>query len=336
MRAFPEVESRTGVRAQDLAAEVAGRERPIVFKGAVADWPVVKAGLAGADVLAAHLRAADNGREPETFRQGAGDGRFFYGQASDGFNFQRAHVPLSLTLDRLLSLRGQATGKSSGEHIYIQSAPLKDFLPALKADNRLPGIDAEPRIWIGNASETQIHFDLYDNLACMVGGKKRFIIFPPDQAANLYMGPVETTVSGVPTSMVSLKDPDLAVHPRFPQALAAASAADLEPGDVLYMPYMWWHHVVSSEDLNVQINYWWNAAGSEMGQAMHALLLAMLNIRDLPPHQIAAWRAMFDHFVFGDGIADHLPAEKRGILGALSPESRAAIRRQIGKAMTDG
>ncbi len=332
MHAFPPVESRTGVRAEDLAQAVRGLSRPVVFKGAVAAWPVVKAGKAGPDALIDYLKTCDNGRPAETFRQGQGDGRFFYGEAADGFNFQRASVPLSATLDRLRALHGKGTH----EHIYIQSAPLKDYMPKLKAGNALPGIAAEPRIWIGNASETQIHFDLYDNLACMIGGAKRFVIFPPGQAANLYMGPVETTVSGVPTSMVHFARPDLDAHPRFADALEAATVADLEPGDVLYMPYMWWHHVVSTDDLNVQVNYWWNPAGPEMGQAMHALLLAMLNIRDLPDGQAAAWQAMFDHFVFGSDRAAHLPADKRGILGDLTPDQRTAIRKQIGKAMQEG
>ena len=332
MRQFPPVDSRSGVGAAALAEAVKGLDRPVVFKGAVADWPVVGAAREGTERLVRYLKTGDAGRPCPTFRQARGDGRFSYGEAVEGFNFQRADIPLSVTLDRLMSLRG--TG--SDEHIYIQSAPLKDYMPKLKAANSLPGVDAEPRIWIGNASVTQIHFDLYENLVCMVAGRKRFVVFPPDQVANLYMGPVEITVSGVPTAMPDLDHPDFAKHPRFAQALEAATVADLEPGDVLYMPYMWWHHVVSSDDLNVQVNYWWNPAGAEMGQAMHALLFAMLNIRDLPPQQARAWQAMFDHFVFGGaGTADHLPADKRGILGALTPEQRTVIRRQLGRSLAE-
>ena len=333
MRPFPPVESRSGLAAGDLAAQVAGLDRPVVFRGAVAGWPLVRTALQGADPLIAMLKAADTGRLCPTFRQAAGDGKFFYGEAGEGFNFARADIPLHVTLDRLRALMGKATS----EHVYIQSAPLKDFLPSLKAGNTLLGIKAEPRIWIGNASITQTHFDLYDNLVCMVAGRKRFVIFPPDQAANLYMGPVETTISGVPTAMADLENPDFDTHPRFAEALEAATVAELEPGDVLFMPYMWWHHVASTSELNVQVNYWWNPAGAEMGQAMHALIFGLLNIRDLPPGQNAAWKAMFDQLVFhqSDPVAEHLRPEVRGLMGDMPAVQRTAIRQQIGKNLQE-
>lgn len=49
----------------------------------------------------------------------------------------------------------------------------------------------------------------------MIAGQKSFVLFPPDQVKNLYIGPIEATVSGVPVSMVSLENPDFTKHPRF-------------------------------------------------------------------------------------------------------------------------
>lgn len=329
----PPVASRTDVTLGTLAEAVAGLDKPVIFKGVAASWPIVAAAETASGLID-YLKARDNGKPATTFRQTPeGDGKFFYGNDQKTLNFARAAIPMSLTLDRLRSLFGQA----GAEHIYIQSAPLNEHLPAAKAENVLPGIAAEPRIWIGNRSTTQVHFDLYDNLACMVGGHKRFILFPPDQTKNLYMGPFDTTISGVPTAMVNLENPDFAVHPRFREALETATVADLEPGDVLFIPYMWWHHVVSDGDFNVQINYWWDPAVAATGQPMQVLIHAMLSLRDLPSNQNAAWRAMFDHFVFhqSDPITDHLLPEVRGIQGDLTPEQRAAIRRQLGKTMQD-
>jgi hypothetical protein len=306
----------------------------MIFKGMVRDWSIVRAALSGNGALIDYLKARDSGKPPETFRQGAGgDGKYFYGEAAGSFNFARACVPLGMTLDRLRSLAGQP----GAERIYVQSAPLSEYLPKVKAENPLPGIEAEPRIWIGNRSTTQIHFDLYDNLACMVAGSKRFVLFPPEQLPNLYMGPFETTVSGVPTAMANLENPDFDTHPRFAEALKTATVADLEPGDVLFVPYMWWHHVVSSNDLNVQINYWWNDAPAEMGVPIHALFHAMLSLRDLSPQKNLAWKAMFDHFVFhqSDPVGAHLPPEVRGFQGEFTAEQRAALRRQIGRNLLE-
>ncbi len=335
MQSSPSVAIRQDIGPERLMKAINGLTQPMIFKGLVAKWPAVVAARQSSFTLIDYLKSCANGTPAETFRQATGDGKFFYGAGQSGFNFQRASVPLDATLERLRSL----IDRPGDEHIYIQSAPLKDYMPRLKAENSLnvPGIDAEPRIWIGNTSVTQIHFDLYENLVCMVGGRKRFVLFPPEQVGNLYMGPMETTVSGVPTSMVNFENPDFATHPRFAKALKTATVADLAPGDVLYIPYMWWHHVISNGAFNVQVNYWWNRARPELGQPIHALFHALLSLRDLPADQNAAWKAMFDHFVFhqSDPVAEHLRPELRGVLGDLPPEQRAAIRKQLGKNLLE-
>jgi len=331
---FPSVEIRHDAGPEGLMAAVAGLDRPVIFRGTVADWPAVQAGRRSASELIDYLKACDSGKPAETFRQApGGDGRYFYGDDPRAFNFQRGPVPLKVTLERLRS----QIGKPEPEPIYIQSALLHDYMPRFKSENRLKGIAAEPRIWIGNRSKTETHFDINYNLVCMVGGRKRFVLFPPTQAKNLYMGPLETTVSGVPTAMVSLENPDFERYPLFREALAAATVADLEPGDVLYVPYMWWHHVSSEAAFNCQVNYWWNTAGDEMGAPMQVLMLAMLGLRDLPPDQNAAWKAMFDHFVFHQGAdpAAHLPEDVRGMLGEVSREQRTLIRRTIGRNLAE-
>ncbi len=332
MLSFPAVDIRDDVRPVDLAAVLATLNRPTILKGLVADWPAVERAKRSQADLIDYLKACDAGKPAETFRQApGGDGKYFYGDDPQGFNFQRAPIPLRLTLDRLNGLRGQA----GAEHIYIQSAPLKDYMPRFKAENPLTVTGAEPRIWIGNRSVTQTHYDINYNLVCMVAGRKRFVLFPPDQTKNLYMGPLEATISGVPTSMASLEKPDFDAHPLFREALKAATVAELEPGDALYVPYMWWHHVSSTDDLNVQVNYWWNTVGAEMGAPMRVLMLAMLGLRDLPADQNAGWKAMFDHLVFGGETGAHLMPEVRGILGDMEPDQRLMIRRAIGRNLQD-
>ena len=332
MPSFPSVDIRNDVRSADLTDVLHALSKPTLLKGLVADWPAVERAKRAPEVFIEYLKTCDAGKPLETFRQApGGDGKYFYDENSTGFNFQRAPIPLKITLDRLNRLRGQA----GAERIYIQSAPLKDFMPRFKAENPLNVSGAEPRIWIGNQSVTQTHFDINYNLVCLVSGRKRFVLFPPDQTKNLYMGPLEATVSGVPTSMASLENPDFDAHPLFRQALDAAMVAELEPGDALYIPYMWWHHVSSTDDLNVQVNYWWNTVGAEMGAPMQVLMLALLDLRDLPTDQNAAWKAMFDHLVFSGDTGGHLMPEMRGILGDMASDQRVMIRRAIGRNLQD-
>ncbi len=105
--------------------------------------------------------------------------------------------------------------------------------------------DVRPRLWLGNAFLTPAHIDELDNLACVVAGRRRFTLFPPEQVRNLYIGLLDSTPAGAPVSMVSLKAPDFERYPRR-EALAASRVTELEPGDALFIPAVWWHHVESS------------------------------------------------------------------------------------------
>ena len=132
-------------------------------------------------------------------------------------------------------------------------------------------------IWIGNRTRIAAHQDLPDNLACVAVGHRRFTLFPPDQARNLYPGPFELTPAGPIISMVDFDDPDLERFPGFSEAMAAALVVDLAPGDALYIPYLWWHHVRSLDPLNMLVNFWWAPRANAEEYGADALLLAMLD-----------------------------------------------------------
>jgi cupin-like protein len=144
------------------------------------------------------------------------------------------------------------------------------------------------------------------------------------------------TPAGVPISMVHVTAPDLDRYPRFAEALEAAQVAELGPGDALFIPYAWYHHVESLEPFNMWVNYWWNEARDDLGSAWDAMLHGMLSLRPLPPHQRAAWRAMFDHYVFqlGGDPAEHLSTDLKGVLGPVTPEAITGMRQALIEALT--
>lgn len=76
-----------------------------------------------------------------------------------------------------------------------------------------------------------------------------------EQIANLYVGPLGHAPTGTPISLVSFREPDFERFPRFREALAAALVAELDPGDALYIPTLWWHHVESLAKCNMLVNY---------------------------------------------------------------------------------
>jgi len=128
-----------------------------------------------------------------------------------------------------------------------------------------------------------------------------------------------------------------AFSPRAAEAMRDAQTAELAPGDAIFIPHMWWHHVRSLDPLSILVNYWWDEAQEpQPGLApINALVHALLSFEGLPPQQRSAWQAMFDHFVFrADGDPNgHVPEERRGIRGKLTADSKARLRRTLAQML---
>src|SRR5580692_4986666 len=286
-----------GVDATVFREQIVAANQPAVLRGLIKHWPAVQAGLISARALGDYIRGFDGGGSVDLLiGEPSIQGRFFYREDLKGLNFERRPGRISEALELLFTHQHDANPPA----ISIQSASVPQLLPHFTDQNNisLPAPSAIPRIWIGNAITVTTHYDISDNIACVVGGRRRFTFFPPEQIANLYVGPIHFTLAGQPVSMVSLDEPDFVRYPRFEQALAAAQVADLQPGDAVYIPYFWWHHVASLEGFNVLINYWWDNANVSFGSPYDCLLHAFLTLRHLPANQRAAWRAVFEYFVF--------------------------------------
>jgi len=313
-------------------ADLLDRARPLVIRGLCRDWPMVAWARQSDTAFAQGLARLDNGSEVDALLMPAGEGGVIgYNAAVDGFNYAHHRVSITQGLQRLATYSRQENPPG----LAVQSALLSRCLPGLLEDHAVPFIDKaiEPRIWIGNKVTTPAHFDEYHNIACVVCGVRRFTLFAPEQVRNLYVGPLDFAPTGAAISMARLDRPDDPRFPRLKDALAAAQVADLHPGDALYIPPMWWHHVESLARINALVNYWWKPvpAGAETPDtALGCLMHCILVFRSLPPAERAAWKGLLDHYVFGDeDPAAHIPAERRGILGTPTPEQLATFRETI-------
>ena len=212
---------------------------------------------------------------------------------------------------------------------------IADCLPGFAATHPMPSLPAsvQPRLWVGNRVTTPAHFDASHNLAVVVCGRRRFTLFPVEQVANLYIGPLDFAPTGAAITLARPDAPDFDAHPRLRDALANARVAELEPGDALYLPPLWWHQVESLEPLNALVNYWWVPAQLEhraSAPALGALLHARLAFAALPAQERRDWRVLFDHYVFGDADpAAHIPQARRGVLGELDADALAVLRERI-------
>ncbi len=318
----------------DLDARLREATTPFIVRGLIADWPMVRAGRQSArtarDYIQRHARDmpfAVSVAMPDS------GGRLFY-DAAHAMNFQMLRAKLPEIFARIDANEGAADAHA----IYLASIDMHQFFTGLHEANHVDLGDRTPlaSIWMGTRTRIAAHNDVPDNLACVAVGRRRFTAFPRDQFRNLYLGPVDNTPAGRAVSMVDFHDPDYAAHPRFREALQHGQVAELEAGDALYVPAMWWHHVEGLSDFNVLVNYWWRETPRWLGQPQDALNHAMLAIRDLPDDEKAHWRAMFDHYVFANGpdVVDHIPEVARGVLAPLTADTAGRLRAFLLRALS--
>jgi hypothetical protein len=313
-------------------AELLDAGQPVILKGVARQWPLVRRGLESAEQAMDYLKSFSNSKPVVAYTgQPAIKGRFFYNAELTGFNFVTERVVLSTLLDRIQAHRNDAQTPS----FYVGSTDLDIYLPGLRAENDLVLNHAmfeqnEPivSIWIGNHTVASAHYDLSNNIACCMVGRRRFSLFPPEQIHALYPGPLDPTPGGQVVSMVDFESPDFDRHPRFREAIAAGQVAELEPGDVLFYPALWWHHVEALDSFNAMINYWWNTSPAFMDSPQITLLHGLLSLRDRPEHEKNAWRALFDYYVFGpaDRAGQHLPEHARGNLAPMDEIKSRRLR----------
>ncbi len=330
------LEEVSGVAPGDIHARVAELDQPVVFRGLVADWPLVAAARESMEQAAGYLQRFDTGKPVTAFIGQPGEqGRIFYNEDLSDTNFTAGRVGFAEVLEQL----SRHADNPQPPTIYVGSSAIDLCLPGLSAENSLPqgSNRASVRIWLGNRTRVAAHYDALENVACVCAGRRRFTLFPPDQLANLYVGPMELTPAGQQISLVDFEQPDLERYPRFAEALEHARAATLEAGDAVFIPAMWWHHVEGLESFNILINHWWREVPEYMGAPNDALLHAILNIRGLPPAQRRAWKGLFDHYVFNadDDTVAHIPEASRGVLGQLDENAarrlRSLLRNQLNR-----
>ena len=326
LRPIPALDCADGV----VPASVFESEIPVRLNGLVSGWPAVRECGASAESAARYLSRFWSDAPLTAYVGDASiDGRFFYNPEFTGFNFRSGKA----TLPQLFEKLAEPERDQRLATIYVGSTPVDQWLPGFRAHNdvQLPADDALASFWLGNRTRVSAHYDFPDNLACVVCGERRFTLFPPDQVGNLYVGPLDRTPSGQAISLVDFAAPDLKRHPKFAEAMGHGQSAVLRPGDAVFIPSMWWHHIESTAPFNLLINYWWCSTPAAMGSPSEALLHAILALRDLPPRQREACRSLFNHYVFDadESTCEHIPEAGRSWLGPLDETAAKRLRAEL-------
>lgn len=329
MKSIPEY---TSVTPEQFFSDIAQRHKPVVVRGLNSQWPMVRAAKQNNRSFTDYiLRYYQGVKAKMVVAPPAENKRFYYNQDFTDVNYLQGEERIDLFLNRLLELVDRAVYPA----ISMQNALCESILPGLSKDNTCDFFpDLEPRMWIGNEGIVSAHYDGSDNLACVIAGKRRFLLFSPEQTKNLYPGSLNFTPAGAPTTLVNFSTPDFNKFPHFQTALENAYEAVLYPGDAIYIPMLWWHHVESLNKVNGLLNYWWNGSSAPNAiapSALDSLNLALLAMRDLNPKQREAWSHMFDHYLFQQGVkpTSYIPESAHHILGELSDEQLIAWQKRF-------
>jgi hypothetical protein len=116
-----------------------------------------------------------------------------------------------------------------------------------------------------------LHFDAMSVHACVLqfSGRKRCVLYPYDAAEALYWGKVDPDA------------PDLVRFPRFADAPNRHEVI-LSPGDILFVPAMWWHQVTTLDDsVSVVVHglNHWNVVDFAASRGVHAADIALRRVQ---------------------------------------------------------
>ncbi|XP_041473533.1 tRNA wybutosine-synthesizing protein 5-like [Lytechinus variegatus] len=143
--------------------------------------------------------------------------------------------------------------RSLGEDPRKGIADVKAQFPSLAGDLEIPEFFNQEQFFssvfrVGSANlQLWTHYDVMDNILIQVRGHKRVILFSPEDANHLYL-------TGDKSAVMDLDNPDFDNYPSL--KLATPYHCLLEPGDVLFIPALWFHNVVSL-DFSVAVNVFW-------------------------------------------------------------------------------
>ena len=305
-------------QSNHLSEEILLSNEPLLLKNFVHDWPLVKEAKKSDSAVISYLRNFD-AKKPLTAMTGDPSikGRIFYNEDLSGFNFDYRRVSLEEIFQKLT----ECSKLEKPPMIYVGSTNIDNWLPGFREENDITLGKYQPiaSLWIGNRSRVAPHYDFPTNIACSVAGKRRFTFFSPEHLDNLYVGPIDFSPAGQPISLVDLLDPDYEKFPKYRNAESDAIVADLDVGDAVLIPSMWWHHVEARNDLNVLVNYWWRTTPNFMGSPLNVLQHAIMGLRDLPDEQRGIWKSLFDYYVFNqkEENISHIPENARGALNPM-------------------
>ncbi|KAK3589777.1 hypothetical protein CHS0354_021110 [Potamilus streckersoni] len=177
-------------------------------------------------------------------------------------NFVYRSLPFSEFVLRAAKLKQDKFFISENEKYYLRALgddPRKDIadisqqFPELAQDIHIPPFFKKDRFFssvfriASPGIQLWTHYDVMDNLLIQVNGRKRVVLFSPQEVDKLYL-------NGDKSEVLDIDNLDDVKFPLFSHAERYEGI--LNPGDILFIPALWFHNVISM-DFGVAVNVFW-------------------------------------------------------------------------------
>nr|XP_045581536.1 bifunctional peptidase and (3S)-lysyl hydroxylase Jmjd7-like [Procambarus clarkii]XP_045581538.1 bifunctional peptidase and (3S)-lysyl hydroxylase Jmjd7-like [Procambarus clarkii]XP_045581539.1 bifunctional peptidase and (3S)-lysyl hydroxylase Jmjd7-like [Procambarus clarkii]XP_045581540.1 bifunctional peptidase and (3S)-lysyl hydroxylase Jmjd7-like [Procambarus clarkii]XP_045581541.1 bifunctional peptidase and (3S)-lysyl hydroxylase Jmjd7-like [Procambarus clarkii] len=254
----------------DLYRDWVAPNRPVIFRGAVREWPAIK------KWSFKYLREKVGNKEvsvavtPNGYADAPCSGYFVMPEErSMKFgNFLNIMENPSIQPGVFYVQKQNSNFTMEFPEIICDAAP--DIPWFTEALGRNP--DAV-NFWMGDQrAVSSMHKDHYENIYCVISGYKDFILLPPtdlpwipyksypaasykEVTAGNFDIQENTNTGSVPWICIDPLKPDLKKYPQY--RLASPVHCRVQAGDALYLPSLWYHHVRQSHAC-IAVNYWYD------------------------------------------------------------------------------
>ena len=166
-----------------------------------------------------------------------------------------------------------------GKHVYLRALSaekpadratnLEDDFPTIASDFSIPpqleyvrrNAHSSP-LRVSGPVTMWLHYDVMANVLCQIRGPKRLLLYPPTDVAHLSFGPGASSSTINPfTASPSEHHGLLLTHPY---------EAQLNPGDILFIPPLWLHAAEPTEGLSIAVNVFFRDDTTEAASAYAA------------------------------------------------------------------
>lgn len=178
---------------------------------------------------------------------------------------------------------------------------------------------------------TPAHFDEQHGVMAQVQGSKSVTLLPPDAYTAMYPFPV--THAADRSAMADVASPNFTRFPRLASVLPRMVAAQLHPGDALYVPPMWWHRAEYPDHVSTSVAFWFQDVDEvQRGAAPSPSSRARIhrNFEKVFSEEVGQSRFMAE----ARGLVAHLEAGQFGALqlqGALALLESVGLRGEVAK-----